>query len=135
MPPRPSLPSTVPSVVASLVDTLAVAAGPLGAALILGDGALPMPLRPAVSLADTFPFATGVPAAWAASLVALSLLSAYALWTRRRWLVWTLAGVATVVALGGAVVFAPVAALLVVAAARRSHRASDRTADYPDVTL
>ena len=149
MPAPASLPSPVPSVadrIAPLVDWLAVVAGPVGSAVLVGGrGPFPDHLVRLRSLA-TLGSGSGLPAGlpldpygWAALPCLLSLLAAYALWTRRRWLVWTLAGVAAVAAFLGAaaggLAFVPLAGLLTVAAGLRARRASRATTDQPDVTL
>ncbi|WP_251344090.1 hypothetical protein [Haloplanus halophilus] len=146
---RSSLPSAAPSTVdriGPLVDALAVLAGGVGALLLLGDrGPLPAAVErlrslTAVAGAPTSPVAPlAQPVAWATLLLCLSAVAAYALWTRRRWLVWTLAGVAGVVAIlgvtAGGLSFAPLAALLSLAAGLRSFRAGRATVEQQDVTL
>jgi len=144
---RSSPPSTDPTVarIASIVDVLAVLAGVIGALALLGDrGALPAALDSLHALVAVGsggpPYAPlAFPVAAAALLLCGSLLAAYALWTRRRWLVWSLAGTATVVAVltptAGGVAVAPFALLLSVAAGLRGLRAGRTNAEQPDVTL
>ncbi|MFB6101594.1 MAG: hypothetical protein ABEJ73_03420 [Haloplanus sp.] len=137
--PLHSLPSPTERV-ASVVDWLAVLAGPLGSVALLGGrGPLPEVLGRARSLVTLGRVVLVQPVALATLLLALSALAAYALWTHRRWLVWTLAGIAGVVTLVGApaggVAFAPLAGLLTVAAGLRSRRANRTSSDQPDVTL
>jgi len=136
--PSPNSPSL--SRIASIVDWLAVLVGPLGAAALLGDrGALPAAfdrVRALVLLGGSHATSADL-LPWAAALVALSAGAAYALWTRRRWLVWTLAGVAGVAvplgATGGGLAFAPVACLLTLAAGLRSSLAKRRETEQSDV--
>lgn len=140
-----SIPSPVsPSLsrIASIVDWLAVLVGLFSAAALLGDRG---PLPGAFAHVRSVALFAGSPAApadslpWAAALVALSVGAAYALWTRRRWLVWTLAGVAGVTvpigATGGGLAFAPVACLLTVAAGLRSSLAKRRQREQSDVSF
>ncbi|GAB6861546.1 hypothetical protein ACFR97_04780 [Haloplanus litoreus] len=146
---RSSLPSATPSTVerlVPLVDALAVLAGVAGALTLLGDrGPLPVAFERLRSLAavsgpslsSLAPLAR--PLVWAALLFALSALAAYALWSRRRPLVWALAGTAGVLAIltatAGGLAFAPLAGLLSIAAGLRSFRAGREATEQPDVTL
>ncbi|GAB3319244.1 hypothetical protein EI982_07655 [Haloplanus rallus] len=145
---RSPLPSTVPATVrriAPLVDALAVLAGVVGSLTLLGDrGALPAAvdrLHAVVAVGRAVPPYAPLarPLAWAVLVLGCSLLAGYALWSRRRWLVWSLAGTAAVVAVltptAGGVAVAPFALLLSVAAGLRSFRAGRTTAEQPDVTL
>jgi hypothetical protein len=146
---RSSLPSATPSTVerlVSLVDALAVLGGVAGAVILLGDrGPLPAAVERLHSLAAVAgpslspldPLAR--PVAWAVLLVALSALAAYALWSRRRPLVWALAGTVGVLALltatAGGLAFVPLAIFLSTAAGLRSFRADREVTEQPDVTL
>jgi hypothetical protein len=129
-----------------VVDALAVLAGLAGSLVLLGDrGPLPAALDRLRELAvlggpSLSPFdPLARPTAWATLLFGCSVLAAYALWTRRRPLVWTLAGtngvIAVLTATAGGLSFVPLAVLLSVAAGLRGFRANRGTAEQPDVTL
>jgi hypothetical protein len=145
---RPSLHAVHATVerIAPVVDALAVLAGVAGSLVLLGDrGPLPTAVEPlrtlavvgAPTLSPLDPL--GRPLHWAALLTLLSLTAGYALWARRRPLVWALAGTAGVLALltitDGGLSYLPFAALLSAAAGLRSRRASREPSEQPDVTL